>query len=104
MCCRSERDMQDCIGFRRVLFQHFYSFACWEDKQFDLATHSFTLHFFHDRQRAGAGTDHEPATFPGNLFLHGQRRVSKGVAEWLGRFFLALYEQFRDRSQRHARR
>ena len=83
-------DVQDRVRFVRLLLQLLDSLGRREDEQFDLATHSFTLHFFHDWQCARAGTDHKPPAFPGNLFLDGQRRVSKGVAELFGRFFLAL--------------
>jgi hypothetical protein len=37
-----------------------------------------------------SGADHEPAAFPGDLFFYGQRCVSEGLAELLGRFFLAF--------------
>jgi hypothetical protein len=37
-----------------------------------------------------AGADHEPAAFPRDLFFYGQKGVSEGVAELLGRLFLHL--------------
>jgi len=37
-----------------------------------------------------AGSDHGALTFPGYLFLDGQRRVAELIAELLGRLLLAF--------------
>jgi len=50
----------------------------------------FKLHLLHHRQSAGARADDQPATLPGYLLLDGYRRVSKGIAELLGRLLLAF--------------
>jgi hypothetical protein len=43
-----------------------------------------------NRQRSGASADHPATTFPRNIFLHGQRGVSKGVAKLFGYLLLSL--------------
>ncbi len=60
-------------------------------KQFDLAPLRLAFHFFHHRQSAECtGTDDELAAFPGYVLRHRQWRVSKVIAEFLGRLFLAV--------------
>src|SRR5438876_11939227 len=46
--------------------------------------------FHHWKPALRAGSDHEALTFPGYLFLDGQRRVAELLAEFLGGFFLAF--------------
>src|SRR5438876_3067914 len=46
--------------------------------------------FHHWKPAVGAGSDHEALTFPGYLFLDGQRRMAELIAELLGGFLLAL--------------
>src|SRR2546422_11553596 len=49
------------------------------------------FHFFHHRQSAECpSTDDESAAFPGYILRDGQWRVSKVIAEFLGRLFLAV--------------
>src|SRR2546425_12849811 len=50
----------------------------------------FELHFLHHRQRSRTRADHEAPALPGYFLFHGERRVSKGVAEFLGRLLLTL--------------
>jgi hypothetical protein len=61
-----------------------------QDEQFNVAPFGFALHFLHHWQRARTCADYQAAALPGYLLFHGQRRVSKGIAEFLGGFFLAL--------------
>src|SRR5207247_7745298 len=49
--------------------------------------------FHHWKPAVRAGSDHEALTFPGYLFLDGQRRVAELIAELLGGFLLA-FENF----------
>src|SRR5207247_5153543 len=46
--------------------------------------------FHHWKPAVRPGSDHEALTFPGYLFLDGQRRVAELIAELLGGFLLAF--------------
>src|SRR5439155_21238581 len=89
----SARHMQDRVGFVRLLLQCLDRLNSGKDEQMDLASLGFGLHFFHHGQSAVCpGADNEALAFPRYLLLHGQWRVSEGVAEFFRRLFLALVD------------
>src|SRR6266481_7243275 len=88
---RSTRHVQDRVRLFELLSQDLDSFDCRQNKQFDLLTPRLAFHFFHHRQSAECtSTDDELAALPGYVLRDGQWRVSKVIAEFLGRLFLAV--------------
>src|SRR6266480_5073521 len=62
-----------------------------QDQQFNCATLSLLLDFFHYWQPAvRAGSDHKSLTFPGYFFLNRQWRVAELLAEFFGWLLLAF--------------
>ena len=85
------RHVEDRVRLFELLSQDLDSFDCRKNDQFDLVALRLAFHFFHDRQSAECtGTDDELAAFPGYVLCDGQWRVSKVIAEFLGRLFLAV--------------
>src|SRR5438876_11575765 len=87
----SARHVQDRVGLLGLLLQCLDSLGRGKDEQFDFAALGFGLHFFHHGQSAVCpDADNEALAFPRYLLLHGQWRVSEGVAEFLGWLLLPL--------------
>src|SRR5438876_3747117 len=83
--------MKHCVSVFGALPQSLDSFGGRQDQQFNFAPLGLLFDFSHHWKPAvRAGSDHEALTFPGYLFLDGQRRVAELLAEFLGRFLLAL--------------
>src|SRR5207245_3880359 len=83
--------MEHCIGIFGALLQSLDGFGRRQDQQFNFAVLGLLFDFFHHWKPAvRAGSDHEALTFPGYLFLNGQRRVAELIAELLGGFLLAF--------------
>src|SRR5258708_3637381 len=83
--------VDDRVGVRGVFLQYLDGFDGRQNQQFDLVALCLTLYFFHHRQSAVCtGTDDELAAFPGYVLRNGKWRVPKVIAEFLGRFFLAV--------------
>src|SRR6266487_1710814 len=88
---RSTRHVEDRVRLFELLSQDLDSFDCRKNKQFDLVMLRLAFHFFHHRQSAEcASTDDELAAFPRYVLRDGQWRVSKVIAEFLGRLFLTV--------------
>src|SRR5207245_10408113 len=86
--------VERCIGICVALLQSLDGFGRRQDQQFNFAVLGLLFDFFDPWKPAvRAGSDHEALTFPGYLFLDGQRRVAELIAELLGGFLLA-FENF----------
>src|SRR5438876_5983957 len=83
--------VEHCVGVFGALLQSLDGFGGRQDQQFNFAPLGLLFDFSHHWKRAvRAGSDHEALTFPGYLFLDGQRRMTELPAESLGGFFLAF--------------
>lgn len=88
---RSTCHVDDRVGFCAVFLQYLDGPDCRQNQQFDFVTLCLAPYFFHHRQSAVCtGTDDELAAFPEYGLRNGQWRVSKVIAEFLGRLFLAV--------------
>src|SRR2546425_3886093 len=86
--------VKHCVSVVGALLESLDGFGGRQDQQFNLAPLGLLFDFFHHWKPAvRAGSDHEALTFPGYLFLDGQRRVAELIAELLGGFLLA-FENF----------
>src|ERR1017187_6962204 len=87
---RSAGYVQDRVDSVRVLLQYLDCLSRRQHEQLDAAALGFLFHFFHDRQGAGSGADHQLPAFPGDLFFDRERCVAEGVAKLFGCLLLAL--------------
>ena len=97
-------DMQDRVGVISSFLQRLDSSGCRQYVQFDFPAMRFTLYLVHDRQGAGASTDHETLALPGYVFL---RLRAVCVQRCRGTFWMAFYCACGcapGRSRHHARR
>ena len=82
--------MQDSVSVGRFLLQYLDRSGRRKDEQFNFAVLSLQLHFLHHRQRARTRADHQAAALPRYLLFQRKWCMAKGIAEFLGSFFLAL--------------
>src|SRR5437879_5524826 len=83
--------MKHCIGIFGALLQSLDGFGGRHDQQFNLAALGLLFDFFHHWKPAvRTGSDHEALTFPRLSFPRQTAAWAELLAEFLGRFLLAL--------------